>query len=217
MARVIGPLLSITARGLVGSRLTFSKKKTGQQVRFQKSNVDLNSFDQQRNRDVYKDAVAEWNLLSTAEKEVWKAQAVGLELTGFNLFIKDYYMNTIRKLATVENIDFKVLGDTLIYTVPTGTKLIVTGLVARAKTLDAQIGDGSAVLKRGSDDATILSFPSLELGGVGNCAHYVITYTAHGIQPIITAGDTVEIEITVADTGTALTFDVDLIGYLLEV
>jgi hypothetical protein len=216
MAKIVGPLMSQEAHGLVGARLTFSKKKTGQQVRFQRSNIDLNSFDQKTNRAVYQDAVAEWNLLSTAEKDVWKDQAVGLGLTGFNLFIKDYYMNTIRKLATVENIDLKVVADTLLYTVPTGTKLVVTGFAYRTKTFDSVVEDGTYSLIKTSNNAEIflVSIPYL----LASPSYMSSTSTTEAgiFFETISAGDSIKFRVSVANSGTTFTIDFDLIGYLLE-
>lgn len=216
MAKVSGPAISIKASGLIGERLVFSQRKSGQQARIQKAQIYTPNFTQSRNRDVYKDAVDEWNLLSTAEKDVWKGLAVGQHLTGYNLFMQDYYMNTIRKLATVENIDFKALGDTLIYIVPTGMRFVPTALVVRVKSSDAPNADGAAVLKRTSDNITLHTFSSSELGVVDYFTQYAITVIGVVGVPFVSAGDSLKIEITGADTGTALTFDVDLIGYLIE-
>lgn len=216
MAKVRGPLMSLTASGLVGSRLVFSQRKTGQQVRFQRSNIDANTFDQKTNRAVYQDSVAEWNLLSVAEKNVWKNLAKGRSLTGFNLFIKDYYMNTIRKLATVENIDFKVLGKTQLYTVPTGAKAIIFGIVIRTTAFEDIGGDGIARLIRRSDEDQYLNFSSSVLGEVDYFTNVFPLLDPGGGGFIVSAADGFDFEVTTADTGTALVVDVDLIGYLIE-
>jgi len=211
--------MSEEASGLIGGRLVFSKRKSGRQARFQRAQKDAKSFEQIVNRDVYKDAIAEWQLLSQAEKNYWDNLAKGRDLTGWNLFVKDYYMNTIKKLATVENIDFMALGDTVLYTVPVGMKVIVTGFNVRTKTIDATAGDGQGMIKRGSDDRKIWSFDAAEIDEVGTCLFFsIITMLPghnYGWQAIVPAGDTVEIEIITADTGTGLTVDVDLIGYLI--
>jgi hypothetical protein len=120
----------------------------------------------------------------------------------------------VRVLATVENIDFKALGYTLIYTVPTGCKLVVTELVVKTKTFNAPNGDGEATLKRGSDGTSQIPFVSANLQEGAYAAEFAADYSVFGGIIIISAGDTAKIEITTADTGTALTFDVDLIGYL---
>ena len=126
-------------------------------------------------------------------------------------------MNTIRKLATVENIDFKTLGHTLIYTVPTGYTLVVTDVVLRTKTYDTPNADGVGEVERGSDGIAIGdSFSSGELSPVGWFTHYTTVFSGWGSILTVPAGDTVGVEISVPDTGTALTSDVDLIGYLIE-
>ena len=208
--------MSLTASGLVGERLVFSLRKTGQQARIQKSNTDLNSFSQNRNRDVYRDAVAEWNLLTTAEKNDWKALAAGQNLTGYNLFMQDYYMNTIRKLATVENIDFGVVAETPLYTVPTGTKLIVFGMTMTTKTYDTIANDGSAFLMDSEGVKTSMCIHSYELGDVGHLSLCLNDLSQTGLAWVFLANEVVMFNVDIADTGTALSLDVDLLGYLIE-
>ena len=127
----------------------------------------------------------------------------------------DRLENSVRRVATVEDIDFKTLGTTLIYTVPTGKNFVLTALVLRTKTYDAPNGDGIANCKRGSDNAGIVNPISPDLAIVGFFTQYVIDWETFGASIIFPADDTVVLEILTAETGTALTFDVDLIGYLV--
>lgn len=123
--------------------------------------------------------------------------------------------HVVGRLATIENIDFKVLGDTLIYTVPTGCELIATGLVLKTKTFDSPIGDGQLILKRGSDAATLFAVTSLNMPEPDRFIILGLDFNGTNFSYIVSAGDTVVVEIAVVETGTALTFDVDLIGYLI--
>jgi hypothetical protein len=216
MPKVKGPLFSLRASGKIGERLTFSERKTGHQARFQRKQKDRKSFEQLRNREVYFDAIGLWRKLSEEEKNYWRRQAVGRSLSGFNLFVKNYYMNTIRKLATVKNIDFKVLGTTLIYTVPTGCKLIVLGLVVRPVIWVNPDGNGEAQLQRKSDEKYILEFASSGQEEVGKYNNYWVFSSGVGPAYEVYAGDSVELKISTAETGEEVKFDVDLIGYLIE-
>jgi hypothetical protein len=91
MAKVFGALHSDAASGMVGDRLTFSRRKTGQQVRFQKAQVvDSASWSQLDNQSLYRAAYDRWICFSAAEKKVYndKAEAQKLQMSGWNLFLK---------------------------------------------------------------------------------------------------------------------------------
>ncbi len=92
MAKITGPLGSITASGLIGPRLTFSNRKSGQQVRFQRSQKDFNSAGRAVVRSNYGQAVGAWGLLTNEEKHVWnlKAKSNHLKMSGWNLFMKEF-------------------------------------------------------------------------------------------------------------------------------
>jgi hypothetical protein len=217
MAKVIGPLLSNEASGKIGERLTFSVRAGGQQVRFQKAQTNVSNFKQLRNQEIYKDAVAAWNFLSPAEKAVWKTLASGQFLTGYNLFVQDYYMGTIRKLATITGVDLKIVAKTLLYTVPTGFKLLPIGFALRFTARDTPIGDGGVVLVRGSDDAevsldpNVTDFMNMTLDGI------YLSISTGLWRYTVPAGDTVQFSVWSPDTAITLIADVDLLGYLMAV
>lgn len=116
---------------------------------------------------------------------------------------------TKRVIATVAGIDATATGVTLLYTVPTNKRVLVTEVVinsisATAISSPATLGVGIA---SGEDDIispeslTALTLTgqqySLDIGGVGRIA---------------LAGETINLGIDVAAVGTAQTFDVYLIG-----
>jgi hypothetical protein len=91
MAKVVGPLMSQIAHGTIGERLTFSKKKTGQQVRFQKAQIpDPLSFGQADVKSMYRIIYARWLSFSDGERQAYndEAQAGNLKMSGWNLFLK---------------------------------------------------------------------------------------------------------------------------------
>lgn len=88
MAKVVAPLFSQTASGTIGQRLTFSSRKTGQQVRFQKKNRYTRSFAQNYQRLSFLFATRGWRLLSPVGKRAINYQARNLPMTGYNLYIK---------------------------------------------------------------------------------------------------------------------------------
>ena len=90
MVKVTAPLLSEKASGSVGVFLTFSERKSGSQVRFQKKQKDRQSEAQQDQRSWYLEAVAGWNELDGVGKANYNARAKTLIMTGFNLYIKEF-------------------------------------------------------------------------------------------------------------------------------
>jgi len=90
MAKVTSPLLSETASGTVGDLLTFSVRKSGQQVRFQRKQKDVFSERREEVRERYRAAVDAWQLLSAPEKRLYTISAKRMQLTGYNLFLSLY-------------------------------------------------------------------------------------------------------------------------------
>ena len=71
MAKLKGPLLSANAHGSIAKRITYSKRNTGNQVRFQHANKDTNSADQQTQRGLFLEAIGKWHELTSDEQEDW--------------------------------------------------------------------------------------------------------------------------------------------------
>ena len=89
MAKVTAPLASIGASGSVHGTLTFSQRKSGQQVRFQKKQKDYVNDARQAARANYSAAVAAWRAMTTEEKAVYFTRAENMPMTGYNLFVKE--------------------------------------------------------------------------------------------------------------------------------
>lgn len=71
MAKLKGPLFSVRASGSVGPRLAFSKRKSGPQVRYQKSQADAKTSAQQTERAYFDEARLMWVTLADADKTAW--------------------------------------------------------------------------------------------------------------------------------------------------
>lgn len=95
MAKIKGPLYSVRASGMIGERLTFSHRASGQQARFQKKQTDIITVDRQAVRDIYTLGVAAWNILSISEKGVYKTDAISMKMTGYNYFMKRYILSQV--------------------------------------------------------------------------------------------------------------------------
>ncbi len=92
MAKTVGPLMSLDAHGTVAGNLTFSKRKTCKQVRFQKKQTDVITTDRTTVREKFAEAVAAWNILSDNDKATWNINARPYRITGYNLYIKEYML-----------------------------------------------------------------------------------------------------------------------------
>jgi hypothetical protein len=90
MAKIEGPLMSIEAHGSIGSRLTFSSRKSGQQVRFQNKQVDTKSAAQINRRKAFFIAKNLWFKISDAQRAKYNNYTIKhrLNITGYNLFIQ---------------------------------------------------------------------------------------------------------------------------------
>jgi len=71
MAKITGPLLSASASGSIGPRLTFSKRTTGQQVRYQRPQKDYENAARKIWRDAFRYGLILWRALPAIEKAYW--------------------------------------------------------------------------------------------------------------------------------------------------
>lgn len=75
MAKLKGPLLSEDAHGSFGPRLTFSSRKSGSQVRYQKAQADRTTPARTTQRSFFSTSVGWWHELSAAEQAEWDTEA----------------------------------------------------------------------------------------------------------------------------------------------
>jgi len=68
MAKLTGPLFSQAASGTMGPRLTFSQRKSGQQVRFQRKQKDYVNTARTTQRGYFQTAAGWWSEMTAAEK-----------------------------------------------------------------------------------------------------------------------------------------------------
>lgn len=87
MAKIQGPLMSITAAGSIGSMLTYSTTTSSPVAKRISAPAKRTSAAQQARRVIYLDAVTAWHALTETEKAEYSAQAKPLNITGYNLFL----------------------------------------------------------------------------------------------------------------------------------
>lgn len=71
MVKLKGPLLSLSAHGTIAGILTFSDRKSGSQVRFQRPQVDYLNAARAQQRFWFASAESWWHILTPAEQAEW--------------------------------------------------------------------------------------------------------------------------------------------------
>ena len=62
MAKLNGPLCSFSASGTICGYLTYSERKSGSQVRYQRKQKDIITSARTTQRDRFKECITSWNL-----------------------------------------------------------------------------------------------------------------------------------------------------------
>lgn len=79
MAKTKGPLFSNTAWGTIRRALTFSRRTSGQQVRYQRAQVDYENPARATQREKFSLGLVLWRALPTNEKDYWNE----IEMKGY--------------------------------------------------------------------------------------------------------------------------------------
>ena len=90
MAKVKGPLFSLTAFGTVGNLLTFRRTPGKVAVYLKPVPTDPESGAQLWQRGNFASAVSAWGALSGASKAWWNMYAAGGKVSGYICFVRDY-------------------------------------------------------------------------------------------------------------------------------
>lgn len=89
MVKISSPLMSNSASGKIGERLVFSKRKSGQQARFQKAQADVITDDRLAQRDRYAVCVLSWKSIDPVVKALYNSRAEILGISGYNLYMRE--------------------------------------------------------------------------------------------------------------------------------
>ena len=106
MAKLTGPLFSNRASGSIGPRLTYSERKSGSQVRFQRSQKDYENLPRMIQRLIYGSAVSAWKSTTIAKRKEFNTLAIGKGISGWNLFLKHWtkkFLSAVWTGASGEN------------------------------------------------------------------------------------------------------------------
>lgn len=119
--------------------------------------------------------------------------------------------NLVVKLATVNNINAKVVGTTNLYTVPVDKRCVVTKVVTRCT--NGNTVTGVPTLGVGIASGEIDIMPSTALTGL-DTTDEIYNYNIAGISAVGNNNDVIKLGIDTGATATAMTISVDLLGYL---
>ena len=102
MAKVKGPLLSLSASGSIADSMTFGKWKGVNTCRIKSVPTNPNTAGQQAQRTTFQNAVNSWKAQDQATQDSWtsRARAMGLNMSGFNLYVREYIKQGIVDPAT---------------------------------------------------------------------------------------------------------------------
>ena len=90
MAKVTGPLYSVSASGTVGKAFTFGQWKGRQWVRSWFKPANPNTSAQQVVRARMTAAVPSYKSEDQTVKDFWDSEATGQTMSGFNLYVKKF-------------------------------------------------------------------------------------------------------------------------------
>lgn len=94
MAKVNAPLMSYDARGNLRKTIVFSFSRTNNIVKAYKKSDNPRSHAQTLQRGLYANAVDAWKLLSEEQKAVYNAKTGGKFLTGYNVFLSEFLLQS---------------------------------------------------------------------------------------------------------------------------
>jgi hypothetical protein len=94
MANATLPLLSAKAQGSIADVLTFQERCGRHKVRFQRKQKDAHSDNQIPRRALVIQGNATWASMTQPQKDVYNARAVGLHMSGFNLYMSEFLKQT---------------------------------------------------------------------------------------------------------------------------
>lgn len=100
MARVIGPLMSLSASGSVANTVTFASWKGRDYARTYFIPQNPSEPKQVNVRSAMTLLVAKWQTLNEEAQTAWNEFAVSFKMSGFNQFIKRGMLEYISQLGT---------------------------------------------------------------------------------------------------------------------
>lgn len=115
-------------------------------------------------------------------------------------------------LASVTGIDMKATGQTLLLTVPTGKKCVITNAIIRATAVDTVTVVPIISIGQGGSFNDLVGATSLT-GLNGQFAIDLFSSIGANTYTVYNAGDQIQLNIATGATATTLTGAIELMGY----
>ena len=117
-----------------------------------------------------------------------------------------------RILSVTTSVNLKATGTTNLYTVPAGKSAVITDAIIKPTTATSAVGDAVVGIgvAAGEDDV----FPPETLTGLTLTTRRY-KFPSFGVSRVPATADVIKVGVDTADTGTALTASIYLIGYLI--
>lgn len=125
-------------------------------------------------------------------------------------------LNAITRLATVENIDAKVVAITPLFTVPASRALVVTGVVIRVTSFTVGAKAVQAVASFGANAATYDDYLNTVTYTVAADERNIRDTVLDTAVPVYAAASSFRISIETGSDATTEVWAVDVFGYLVE-
>jgi hypothetical protein len=120
---------------------------------------------------------------------------------------------TSHAVSSVVDINLTTTGLTTLYTVPSGNKFLILGVLLQAQTADTVTGDASASI--GISPSTTDVFAEETLLGFNSATSTYQFWANLNKAVIANAGDVIRLDVTTGATATNLTATAYLIGLLI--
>ena len=96
MTKVLGPLFSIQAHGMLSNTICYRRGRHGGTVLVPRSPHQPHTASQLAQRAEFASAVSSWRNSPPASRVWWNAKAIGLATGGYNLYVKNYLLGLSR-------------------------------------------------------------------------------------------------------------------------
>ena len=107
MARVIGPIFSLDARGTLGKAVVYSIRKGVNYTRQFIIGKNPKSDAQLQNRAAFTDGVSKWRwgIIPNYQKTLWDSYATGTTEAGFNRFMRFYLQDNYDSVTQLKAVN----------------------------------------------------------------------------------------------------------------
>lgn len=220
MAKLTGPLMSLKAGGAISKAIIF-RERAG--VSYASKFYQLGGLagrsataSQQAVRERYGEAVGAWRLLTVPEQAEYNERAISLNISGYNLFIKEYDLyDTMRPTFTSPTWNITSDLPKTWHFVPAGKKFVLISVIIRW--VSGILDDGGNNLYFGiSPSWGENSYPLGLFGLFPDGGYFIPDIMTDAKVPFLTSLDFVSLYVDAPMVSGTVLVNVDLFGYYID-